>query len=140
GTDVDEDLEAKMLPVMRRLRAIWRQGQRPATIAPSTTNPFDPLLTLLSEDASSRNIRLRDHIGPATAWNIGALIGAVTAEAFAAAGINVQNLMSQIGLSPLQMPRIAEMVFGTTSSLFAGGFAQADDNAPNLAVDYIESL
>src|SRR6185436_2901539 len=108
--DPDEELEDKMVRVVRRLREIWKQGQRPDGLKIATSNSLDPLTQLLSEDASSLTVRLRDQIGGATSWNSGGIFGAPVAQIFLTLGVTAEQLMAQAGL-PGNKPRVLTMVF-----------------------------
>jgi hypothetical protein len=139
GTDADQDLEDRMRKVLLRLREIWKQGQRPKTMKPDPNNPFDALMSILSEDASSQSVRLRDAMGAATAANLGGLGAAVLSLILGPLLQNSTSIMDELGLPAFKRPRVLGMNFATASANFHGAFAQGGPATTTVA-EYIDRI
>jgi hypothetical protein len=140
--DPDQEMEGKMLTVVRRLREIWKQGRRPATLTANPSNPFDPLMDLLSEDASSLTVRLRDTMGGATATNTGGLFGMIISALLGPHGVKSLAMLDEVGLPRNKRPRVLNMGFSTRASNFRGGFSHSllPGSTTTPVTEYIDKL
>jgi hypothetical protein len=137
--DPDQDLEGKMYRALLRFRELWKQGQRPSTLKASETKPVDSLMTLLSEDASSLNVRIRDAMGGATVVNTGGIAGAV-AQMLGPLGLKSLAILDEAGLARDKRPRVLNMAFSANSSNFHGGFSQATATGATTVSEYIDRI
>jgi hypothetical protein len=107
----------------------------------ATSDPDADLLGVLGLDASAREVRLREVIGPAQVQNMMLLLGgAATADAVARGSLT-NSVLGQLGLAGTS-PRFASLTYGTTALRIGRPFVAAGvlSETAALSPNYIDQL
>ncbi len=127
-----------------RLLELWRQRvlarSEFAAHVGQTADPDADLLGVLGLDASAREVRLREVIGPAHLLNLFALLGYPAAAEESARTTFVNNVLTDLGLDGLR-PRFTNLTFGSSALRIVRQLAANEplsETAP-LSDNYIET-
>jgi hypothetical protein len=136
-----DTFEEKLVPKLRILRDLWKDAAA-ATVTrlppPASVDPWPPFVSVMGQQASSRQIRIRNFRGPDAVANQGGLLGVILSDIGAAISTLAQALGALLKNQPWQNARVANLVMDNASDVFADPLV----TSPTLpdASDYIFAL
>ena len=136
----NEVLESAMVPTLRRLRQIWRRANDAPRIQPSIPvtpgAPEGQLVQVLSQDASSRSIRIRQAEGMLITFQTALVLRQEVLSLLTGRSLVANPLMADIG-HPEWNPRVNQLTFSDETKPFLGPLVAP---RPNELAGYLQDL
>lgn len=129
-TTAEDTFEEKLVPKLRVLREIWKSAADASAsrIAPlGASDPWKPLVDVLAQEASSRQIRVRNAIGTDTVVNFGSFLGLAVAAVLAAMNKNAQSITALIKEPNWKTARVLGLKIDDRSDVFPHALVTGKD-------------
>lgn len=143
GSSADEQLEARMVPTLRRLLTIWKEASGGVLrLGRTTSDPLGDLVRVLATYPSAREVRMRVTTGEVTSYNLSKALFFDFAALKALVNALTNSVLRRIG-HPEWVPRIRDFTFDSATSLLAAPLVapeeELSETAP-LPLDYLNFI
>jgi hypothetical protein len=141
GSGSEDIFEDALVPKLRVLREIWKaavEASASRIAPPGIGDPWKPLVDVLAQEASSRQIRVRNSIGTDTIVNLGSFLGLAVGAILAVLNQNAQSVTALVKEPGWIKARVLGLKIDATSDVFPDALVTGKDIP--LPSNYIRAL